>query len=164
MAFGQWLDDEISRIAKRDVGTQSEIVKEESAKVVKRRFDFRKLAAIDIVFLGYKLVFAEYGFGVPFSISLGIFVLFRSHSVWQVVLGAYLICLGINYVPMFVFAVSIGNKQNAFAELADELQEKHRTMSRYRRLSLLLLVPLSVPFLVMLGHCYRLDKSNELER
>jgi hypothetical protein len=36
---------------------------------VKRRFDFRKLAAIDIVFLGYKLVFAEYTFGVLFSIK-----------------------------------------------------------------------------------------------
>lgn len=123
-------------------------MKEESAKVVKRRFDFRKLAAIDIVFLGYKLVFAEYAFGVLFSVSLGIFVLFRGHSVWQVVLGAYLICLGINYVPMLAYTVSIGGKQNAQAELADELTEKRKAMSKYRRVSVLLLVPLLVPVLM----------------
>jgi hypothetical protein len=67
--------------------------------------NIRKLAAIDIVFLGYKLVFAEYAFGVLFSVALGIFVLFRSHSVWQVALGIYLICLGINYVPMLANTV-----------------------------------------------------------
>lgn len=118
---------------------------------MKRRFDFRKLAAIDIVFLGYKLVFAEYAFGVLFSIALGIFVLFRGHSVWQVMLGTYLICLGINYVPMLAYTVSIGSKQNAQAELADELTEKRKAMSRYRRLSVLLLVPLLVPVLVFIG-------------
>ncbi len=115
---------------------------------MKRRFDFRKLAAVDIVFLGYKLVFAEYAFGVLFSIALGIFVLFRGHSVWQVVLGTYLICLGINYVPMLAYTVSIGNKQKAQAELADELTEKRKAISKYRRLSVLLLVPLLVPVLM----------------
>jgi hypothetical protein len=124
-------------------------VKEEETKVVKRRFDFRKLAAIDIVFLGYKLVFAEYAFGVLFSMALGIFVLFRGHSVWQVLLGTYLICLGINYVPMFAYTVSIRNKQNAQTELADELWEKRKAMSKYRRLSVLLLVPLLVPILML---------------
>jgi len=113
---------------------------------MKRAADIRKLAAIDIVFLGYKLIFAEYAFGVFFSFALGIFVLYRSHSLWQAALGTYLICLGINYVPMFAYTVSIGNKQNALAELGDELIEKRKSMSKYRRLSLLLLVPLLVPF------------------
>ena len=36
--------------------------------------NIRKLAAIDIVFLGFKVVAAEYAFGVLFSIGLGIFV------------------------------------------------------------------------------------------
>jgi hypothetical protein len=35
--------------------------------------------------------------------------------VWQVALGIYLICLGINYVPMLANTVLIGNKQNAEA-------------------------------------------------
>lgn len=118
---------------------------------MRRALDIRKLAAIDIVFLGYKLIFAEYAFGVLFSVALGIFVLFRAHSVWQVVLGIYLTCLGINYVPMFAYTVSIGNKQSAQAELANELADKRKAMSKYRRLSLLLFVPLLVPVLVVTG-------------
>ena len=118
---------------------------------MKRLFHFRKLAAIDIVFLGYRLILAEYAFGVLFSVALGVFVLLRGYSAWQLALGLYLICLGINYVPMLAYAVSIGNKQNAQAELADELADKRRAMSKYRRLSALLLVPLLAPVLAVTG-------------
>jgi len=114
---------------------------------MERSLNFRKLAAIDIVFLGFRLVLAEYAFGVMFSMALGMFVLFRSHSIWQVGLGAYLICLGLNYVPMFAYTISIANKQNARAELGEELKESRRAMAKYRRLSLLPLVPLSLPVL-----------------
>jgi hypothetical protein len=113
--------------------------------------NFRKLAAIDIIFLGYKLVFAEYAGGVFLSIVLGIFVLFRGHSAWQVALGIYLICLGFNYLPMFAFTISIASQQNARAEMAGELTEPRRAMSKYRRRSLLLLVPMLVPALVLAG-------------
>jgi hypothetical protein len=113
--------------------------------------NIRKLAAIDIVLLGFKLIFAEFACGVLLSFALGVFVLCRSHSIWQSALGAYLICLGINYMPMLVFAISIGSKQNALAEMADELREKQSAMSKYRRLSLLLLVPLLVPYFVVTG-------------
>jgi hypothetical protein len=108
--------------------------------------DIRRLAAIDIVFLGYKFVFAEYAFGVVFSIALGLFVLLRGHSVGQVALGAYLLCLGMNYVPMLAYTISIARKENALLELGDELVDKRAAMSKYRRISLLLLVPLVVPF------------------
>jgi hypothetical protein len=111
--------------------------------------DMRRLAAIDIAFLGYKFIFAEYAFGVLFSIALGLFVLLRSHSFWEVALGAYLLCLGINYAPMLAYTVSIANKENALAELGDELIEKRAAMAKYRRMSLLLLVPLAVPFLAI---------------
>ena len=109
--------------------------------------NIRKLAAIDIAFLGYKLIFLEYAGGVFLSVALGLFVLFRAHSFWQVVLGVYLICLGINYVPLLVYALRIGSKQSAHAELADELTERRRAMSKFRRQSLLLLVPLLMPIL-----------------
>jgi len=110
---------------------------------------FRKLAAIDIVFLGFKLVVVEYAFGVLGSIALGVFVLLRSHSKAQFAIGLYLICLGINYLPMY--AASIASKQNARAELGDELFEERRAMSRYRRMSLLLLVPLILPVCAIIG-------------
>ena len=46
---------------------------------------------------------------------------------------------------MFAYTVPIDNTQNAQAELADELTDKRQAMSKYRRLSLLLLVPLLQP-------------------
>jgi hypothetical protein len=112
--------------------------------------NLRKLAAIDIVFLGYKFVLAEYAVGVFLSAALGVFVLFRGHSFWQVVLGIYLICLGINYIPMLAYTLSIANKESARAELAGELSDKAGAMAKYRRQSLLLLVPFAPPTLAII--------------
>ena len=111
--------------------------------------DLRKLAAIDTVFLGSKFVIAEFACGVILSLALGVFVLLRSHSYWQVMLGIYFLCLGINYVPMLSWSIAIAKKQNARAELGDELTDKRGAMAKYRRESLVLLVPL-LP-LVLIG-------------
>ncbi len=111
--------------------------------------NLRKLAAIDIALLGYKFVLAEYAVGVFFSVGLGLFVLFRGHSFWQVWLGIYLLSLGINYIPMLACAVSIANREAARAELGAELTDKARAMAKYRRQSLLLLVPNLVPILAL---------------
>jgi hypothetical protein len=111
--------------------------------------NLRKLAAIDIALLGYKLIFAEYAAGVLLSAGLGLFVVFRSHTFWQVVLGVYLICLGIDYVPMLAYTISMGSRERARAEIADELTDRRGATSKYRRVSLLLLVPLLAPLLAL---------------
>ena len=104
--------------------------------------DFRKLAAIDILFFGYRVILAEYAVGVLFSVALGLFVLLRAATFLQVLLGTYFVCLGINYVPMLSYSsIGIANKQNARAEIFDELGDKRTAMSKYRRKSLFLLVP-----------------------
>jgi hypothetical protein len=69
--------------------------------------DFRKLAALDIVFLGSRLILAEFSIGVVGSLALGLFALIRSHSVGGIALGSYLLFIGINYVPLLVYAISI---------------------------------------------------------
>jgi hypothetical protein len=109
----------------------------------------RKLAAIDIVLLGSKLILTEFAAGVLLCVALGTFVLFWGHSFWQLALGLYLIALGINYVPMLVYAVAITRGQSARAEVGDELNDKHRAMATYRRQSILLLIPLTVPILAL---------------
>ena len=109
----------------------------------------RKLAAIDIVFLGSKVIIAEFAGGVLLCAALGIFVLFRGHSVWQLVLGLYFLSLGINYMPMLIYAVAITKEQSARVEMGDELNDKRRAMAKYRRQSILLLVPLLVPILAL---------------
>ena len=107
----------------------------------------RKLAAIDIVFLGSKLIIAEFADGVLLCVALGTVVLFRGHSFWQLALGLYFISLGINYVPLLVYAVAITRGQSARAEMGDELSDERWAMAKYRRQSILLLVPLLVPIL-----------------
>jgi hypothetical protein len=114
-----------------------------------RAINFRRLAAIDIALLGYKLILVEYAGGVLLSVALGVLALFRGHTFWQILVGVYLICLGINYLPMLVYTLAIANKQNARAEIADELADKRKAMSKYRRKSLLLFVPLLVPILAV---------------
>lgn len=110
---------------------------------------FKKLAAIDILFLSYGVVVAEYLCGILLSITLGLFVLIRNRSMWQVALGLYLICLGINYVPMLLHTFSIGSRESARTMLGDELTEPRKAMTKYRKLSLFLLVPLAVPIAEM---------------
>ena len=84
--------------------------------------------------------------GAP-CVALGTVVLFRGHSFWQLALGLYFISLGINYVPLLVYAVAITRGQSARAEMGDELSDERWAMAKYRRQSILLLVPLLVPIL-----------------
>ncbi|HVP53727.1 MAG TPA: hypothetical protein VMU45_01945 [Candidatus Eisenbacteria bacterium] len=109
----------------------------------------RKLAAIDLYFLGPKIILAEFGLGVPVMFVLGILSLraglFHTHATWQIVLGAYLLLLGINYMPMLWCALDIARRSTAAVELGDELQDKTTAMRKYRKQSLWLLVPLAAP-------------------
>ena len=109
----------------------------------------RKLAAIDLAFLGPKLIISEFTVGVLFSAALGVFVLLRGHrSPAQIALGLYLISLGLNYIPMLVYAIAITRAKSARSELGSELDNKRLAMKKYRRQSLWLLVPLLVPLTV----------------
>ncbi len=112
--------------------------------------NMRRLAAIDIALLGYWLIVAEFAAGVLLAGFLGLFILFRSHSFWPIVLGAYLICIAINYVPLLLYAVSFGSRENARSEMADELTNQRQAMAKYRLQSLFILVPMAVPVLAIL--------------
>ncbi len=104
----------------------------------------RKLAAIDIFFLGNKIIIGEFALGVLLCGGLGAFTLYRAHSLSQFGLGLYLIALSINYVPMLLYAVRLSQHGNIRHELGVELDDQRAAMSKYRRQSLWLLVPLAV--------------------
>lgn len=110
----------------------------------------RKLAAIDLAFLGPKIIIPEFLAGVALSAALGVLVLVRGHgSPTQIVLGFYLISLGINYAPMLIYAIAINKAQSARRELGNELDDQRAAMSKYRRQSLWLLVPLIIPLIAL---------------
>ena len=110
----------------------------------------RKLAAIDIAFLGSKFIISEFAVGVLLCPLLGAATLKHARSFWQLAFGLYLICLGVNYLPMLVYAIDITMKQSARAELGRELTDHRRALSKYRRQSLFLLMPLFVPLIALI--------------
>jgi hypothetical protein len=107
--------------------------------------EIRRLAAADIAFLGSRFILSEFSIGVFGSLGLGILTLVRTHSVGGTFFGAYLLCIGANYVPLLVHSIDLVRLGTAKQEIADELQEKNMMFRKYRRQSLLLLVPLVVP-------------------
>jgi hypothetical protein len=111
--------------------------------------DFRKLAAVDIAFLGSRLILAEFSIGVFGSFALGLWTLLRSHSIGGIALGSYLLFIGINYVPLLLYAITIVRVDSARDEIAEERADKREMFRKYRRQSLLLLVPLAVPILAL---------------
>jgi len=111
--------------------------------------DFRKLAAIDIVFFGYTFVLAEYVCGIVIPIGLGILTLLKGYSAGKAAIAVYLISLGIDYVPMLIYTISIANCQRARAELREELTEQPGAMVKYRKRAILLLVPFFVPIVAI---------------
>ena len=112
--------------------------------------DIRRLAALDIAFLGSRFILAEFAIGVFGSLGLGVLTLLRTQSLGGTVFGAYLLCLGVNYVPLLVHAIDLVRHGTAHQEIANELHEGRRMFRKYRRQSLLLLVPLVVPVLAIL--------------
>jgi hypothetical protein len=119
----------------------------------------RKLAAIDIVLLGSKFIITEFAGGVLLCIALGAFILMRHHSTWQLALELYFISLGINYVPLLVYAVAITRKRSAHAELGNELNDKRSAIVKYRRQSVLLLIPLLVPIFALAQEWHKETKE-----
>ena len=107
--------------------------------------DIRTLAALDIAFLGPRIILIEFAAGVLLPIALGAMTLARAGSPTMTLFGLYLITLGINYVPLMLYAISIVRAGSAAAEIAGESQDLKSMFRRYRRQSLLLLVPLAVP-------------------
>lgn len=82
-------------------------------------------------------------------VALGTFVLYRGTSFTQLALGLYFMSLGINYIPMLIYAIAITRAKSARAEMGDELNDNGQAMTKYRRQSVLLLVPLLVPIVAL---------------
>ena len=123
--------------------------------------DFRKLAAVDMTYLGSRLILAEFSIGVFGSLALGVFVLLRNHSLGGIALASYLLSIGINYVPLLLYAVSIARLDSARYEIAEETVDTRGMFRKYRRQSLLVLVPLAVPILILVRELHQNTSSRQ---
>jgi len=117
--------------------------------------DIRKLVEVDISFLGTKIILAEFTLGVLGSLALGFFILLRSHSIWQMILGWYILSMGVNYVPMLVYAIAMVRHRGARPELGVEPRHGTRPNFKYTIQSLVLLVPLLVPGMAIVQELHK---------
>jgi len=108
----------------------------------------RKLAAIDLQFLGPKIIISEFGLGVFGSAALGVLTIRagiqRFHSPLVIIFGVYLLLLGFNYAPLLFHAIAMVRDGTALQEIQDELGDRRKAFRKYRRQSVLLLLPLFV--------------------
>ena len=111
----------------------------------------RKLAAVDMAWLGPRIIIAEYALGIILPLVLGA-VSVRAgwsgadRSGWQIIMGLWLIGIALNYVPLFIYAVLIARagavKQAGQPELA--------RARRYGVQQVVILVPLMVVILAII--------------
>jgi hypothetical protein len=108
----------------------------------------RKLAAIDLQFLGPKVIISEFGLGVFASAALGLLTIRagiqRFHSPLMIIFGVYLLLLGFNYAPLLLHALTMTRDGTALHQIQDELGDRRKAFRKYRRQSLFLLLPLIV--------------------
>ena len=108
--------------------------------------EVRKLAALDMAWLGTRLVLAEFALGVVLPAALGTLFLglgLARHAElyhWLVLGGIWLLTIAANYVPLFLYAVVLARA----GTVQEEAQAARPHIRRYVLQQALILVPLSV--------------------
>ena len=110
--------------------------------------ELRKLAALEMAWLGARVIVTEYALGVMLSLVVGIFSLRVGLAQqdlvnWQTILGAWLLTISANYIPLFLYAVAIARAGTVREEGLPEFAQA----GRYGIQQAIILVPLFVVFL-----------------
>lgn len=120
-----------------------------------RFINVRKLVALDLAFRGAWFILIEFAFAVALGGALGAFVLVRAlgtspaPSGFGIIVGALLLAVGLNYVPLLLYAIAIVRRKSARAEVAAELAERNVYAHKYGVQQFLLVVPLAIPILAI---------------
>jgi hypothetical protein len=117
-----------------------------------RLITVRKLAALDLIFHGRKLVLVEFGVGVSFSTLLGFWFIYSGLSAdpdpsyWIALLGVGLLGIGLNYVPLLIYALQLQRPENARKIVLYELGHPQTYQRMYGLQSVILII---VPFALL---------------
>lgn len=114
-----------------------------------RFINVRKLAAIDLVFRGTGFILIEFAFTVALAGALGTFMLVRSlgampPSMLGIAAAVVAYGIGLNYVPLLLYAMDIVRRKSARAEVATELAQRNVYARKYGVQQFLLVVPLAM--------------------
>ncbi|HUH97698.1 MAG TPA: hypothetical protein VLZ89_10090 [Anaerolineales bacterium] len=105
----------------------------------------RKLAAVDMAWLGTRVIVTEYALGVILPFLLGLLSL-RSGlrdpkiSNGEIILGIWLVTIAANYIPLFIYAVLIAKA----GTVKEEGQPEIANAKRYGIQQIIILVPFLV--------------------
>ena len=99
----------------------------------------RKLVALDMTFLGTRVIVGEYALGVVLPAVIAVLSLRRGVFV----LGVPLLWIALNYVPLFLHSVDLARRGTARQEVAAELADPRKARS-YSWRQLWILIPFAV--------------------
>jgi hypothetical protein len=110
----------------------------------------RKLAAVDMAWLGTRIILVEYALGIILPLILGVISIrsgFSSSvfSTWEAASGLWLVSIATNYVPLFIYAVLLAKGGTVKAEGEPELAHARR----YGVQQIIILVPFLVVILAL---------------
>ena len=110
----------------------------------------RKLVAVDMVWLGARVIVAEYALGIVLPLALGVLSIRAGLSgvvpvTWEVVLGFWLVAIAANYIPLFIYALLIARGGTVKEEGQPELAHA----KRYGVQQVIILVPFLVVILAL---------------
>jgi hypothetical protein len=114
--------------------------------------DARRLAAIDMhgaagTSLRRRLIFAEFVLGAVGGLALGLWVATAASSGAAQLVGAWVAGVGVNYVPLALFAASLSRPGALNAELAGA--DVRAELRRYSYMQLWIVVPLLLAVLAL---------------
>ena len=114
--------------------------------------EIRKLAAVDMAWLGSRVIVAEYFAGIVLPLALGAFTLRSIYPFhWSKLFGVWLITIAANYIPLFIYAVTISRS----GTVATEGQPEIKHARRYGFQQLMILVPFMVVIVALIQELRR---------
>jgi hypothetical protein len=127
-----------------------------------RLIEVRKLAAVDMAWLGSRLIVTEYALGVVLPLALGLLSLVRGlgeaePANWQVGFGIWLVTIAANYVPLFLYALAMARAGTVQEEGLPEMQHARR----YSIQQVMILVPLFVVGLALIQERGRRNRKRQ---
>ena len=120
--------------------------------MAEQRFvNVRKLAAFNLYYRNGRAALYEFGFAVFGLEGLGVLAVFfpPKHSLPVEAIGAYLIILGIDYLPLFAYGLALSRQGDMRKEITGELADESRFKRKYGVQQALVMVPLAIPSLAL---------------
>jgi hypothetical protein len=111
-----------------------------------RLMSVRKLVALDITLHSSRVILLEFGLGTPVIILVGSWLML-SGTIF--ILGLYLVLIGLNYVPLLLYAIVVTRKGSAKTEVEGLANDRHY-IRKYGSQQFMILVPLAILIIALI--------------